>query len=103
MPPNVKVDGAAGCQVDDAVLLAFIEKLHFKGNPNPEDPVPLVEHGPFRRSPKNAELVSQGEVFGRKFSPATQDPTNEQHNDANQAHFTASKSLDNGLETMASP
>ncbi len=66
-----------------------------------EDSITVAKAWAFQLLLQNRKLLSQREILGRKFRPVTQDPTNEQHKDANQAHFAASENLDYSPKTIA--
>jgi hypothetical protein len=59
--------------------------------PSPQDSITVAKAWAFQLLLQNRNLLSQREVLGRRFRPVPPEPTNEQHQDANQARFTASE------------
>jgi len=55
----------------------------------------------FRLLLQNRELLSKREILRREFCSVTKDAAEEQHQDANRAHFTASDKVNHGPETIA--
>ena len=69
--------------------------------PNPEDAVPRPQSRSSLSFRQKCKLLPQRKILGRELCPVTNDTTDEQHQDANQTHFTASRNLNYGSETIA--
>lgn len=55
----------------------------------------------FARAFQDGELLAEREVLSRELCSVTQDPADEQQEDAKRPHSTASKNFGNGSETIA--